>query len=73
MRFLAGPRRIHGRPLRQVDFATHFFDRDVLPLSPPAFLLSLRARDKLTSLPHECTSPLHGIPSRLLEGITYHT
>ena len=36
-----------------LDFAVHFFDRDVAPLSPPAFLLSLRARDKITSLPHE--------------------
>jgi predicted unusual protein kinase regulating ubiquinone biosynthesis (AarF/ABC1/UbiB family) len=36
-----------------VDFATHFFDRDVAPLSPPAFLVSLRARDRITSLPHE--------------------
>ena len=36
-------------------FATHFFDRDIAdpPMSPPAFLLSLRAIDPITSLPRE--------------------
>ena len=36
-------------------FATHFFDRDIAhpPMSPPAFLFSLRKIDPITSLPRE--------------------
>jgi hypothetical protein len=36
-----------------VDLVTHFFDRDVRPLSPPAFLLTLNERDKVTGLPKD--------------------
>ena len=35
------------------DFVTHFFDRDVAQMSPPAFLLALSKRDKVTALPRE--------------------
>ena len=36
-----------------INFATHFFDRDLAPMSPPQYLLELKAIDKITSLPKE--------------------
>ncbi|EOD33851.1 ABC1 family protein [Emiliania huxleyi CCMP1516] len=36
-----------------VQFATHFFDRNVADCSPPAFLLQLNQQDKITALPKE--------------------
>ena len=36
-----------------VSFATHFFDRDLTTMSPPAYLLSLKAIEPITALPNE--------------------
>ena len=36
-----------------LDFATHFFDESIAPLSPPAFLYELRQLDPIVSLPSE--------------------
>ena len=44
-------RRMDGKVIRR--FATHFFDRDLAPLSPPQFLLQLRSEDLITALPKE--------------------
>lgn len=41
-----------GRP-PQVRFATHFFDTELEPVSPPQFLLTLRQIDKITAMPTE--------------------
>ena len=48
-----GVRTKHNDKAVIVDFATHFFDRDLAPMSPPQYLLELKAIDKITALPKE--------------------